>query len=156
MIYQAIYKKEWLKLRWYLLALCVTALSSAIYFWFDLDFTFKSIEPESMMWYRFAQLEDKPYSTLAPFFLFCAVVVAVAQFLPEIIRNRVRILIHLPCRLRTVVAHHLFAGGLSIIIINSMMSMMIVAIIMQYYPPEIVRITGKDCFFWTLLGLALY
>ena len=156
MVSKAIYKKEWFKLRWYLLALCVTALSSAIYFWFDLDFTFKSIEPESMMWYRFAQLEDKPYSTLAPFFLFCAVVVAVAQFLPEIIRNRVRILIHLPCRLRTVVAHHLFAGGLSIIIINSMMSMMIVAIIMQYYPPEIVRITGKDCFFWTLLGLALY
>ena len=156
MINREIYKKEWLKLKWYLLALCSVVLSASIYFWFDLDFTFKSIEPESMMWYRFAQLEDKPYSVLAPFFLFSAVVIAVAQFLPETIHNRVRILTHLPCSLKRVVAHHLFAGGLSIITISGMLSMMIITIIMQYYPPEIVRTAGKDCFFWTLLGLVLY
>ena len=156
MVVKAIYTKEWLKLRWYLLALCLTALGTVSYFWFNLNFAFKSIEPESMMWYRFAQIGDKPYSNLALFFLFSAVVIAVAQFLPETIRNRVRILTHLPCRLQTVVAHHLLAGGLSIIVINGLAGLLIVTVVMQYYPPEIVRVASKDCFFWTLLGLALY
>ena len=96
MMAKAIYTKEWLKLRWYLLTLCLAALGTVGYFWLNLDFDFKSIEPESMMWYRFAHIGDKPYSNLAWFFLFSAVVTAVAQFLPEIIRNRVRILTHLP------------------------------------------------------------
>ncbi|MDY0191534.1 MAG: DUF4857 domain-containing protein [Desulfuromonas sp.] len=156
MVYKAIYKKEWFKLRWSALALCVVALSSASYFWFNLDFTFKSIEPESMMWYRFAQLEDKPYASLAPFFLFSALVIAVAQFLPEIIRNRVRILTHLPCPLRTVVAHHLIAGSLSIFSINTLMTLALITIIRRYYPDEIVLVAAKDCLFWSLLALALY
>ena len=156
MLNKAIYKKEWLKLRWPLLALCFVAVASAFYFWFNLDFTFKSIEPESMMWYRFAQLEDKPYTQLAPFFLLSAVVIAVAQFLPEIIRNRVRILTHLPCNLRTIVAHHLLAGGSTILIINTVMTLAIVAIISRYYPNEIILISAKDCSYWSLLALALY
>ncbi|MBW2187864.1 MAG: DUF4857 domain-containing protein [Deltaproteobacteria bacterium] len=156
MLNRAIFKKEWLKLRWATLALCTIAVCSAIYFWFNLDFTFKSIEPESMMWYRFAQLEDKPYARLAPLFLLSAFVIAAAQFLPEIIRNRVRILTHLPCKLRTIVGHHLFAGSLSILTISSVMTLAIVGIISQYYPNEIVLISAKDCFFWTLLALALY
>ncbi len=156
MIARAIYTKEWLKLRWYLLALCFAALSVVGYFWFNLNFDFKSIEPESMMWYRFAQIGDKPYSNLAWFFLFSAAVIAIAQFLPETIRNRVRILTHLPCRLQTVVTHHLLAGGISIFIINGLTSLLIVTVVMQYYPSEVVRVASKDCLFWTLLGLALY
>ncbi len=156
MVYKAIYKKEWLKLRWSILILCIAALSTAIYFWFNLDFTFKSIEPESMMWYRFAQLEDKPYTNLAPFYLFSALIIAVAQFLPEIIRNRVRILTHLPCQLRTIVGHHLIAGGISICSINAVMTISIIAIIRLYYPGEIVLVAAKDCLFWSLLALALY
>ncbi len=156
MIIKAIHTKEWLKLRWYFIALCLAALGVVGYFWFNLNFDFKSIEPESMMWYRFAQIGDKPYSNLALFFLFSAVVTAVAQFLPETIRNRVRILTHLPCRLQTVVAHHLLAGGLSIVLINGLTGLLIVFVVKQYYPPEIVRVASKDCFFWTLLGLALY
>ncbi|SDZ78132.1 protein of unknown function [Desulfuromusa kysingii] len=156
MIIKAIYTKEWLKLRWYFWGLCLTALGAGSYFWFHLNFAFKSIEPESMMWYRFAQIGDKPYTNLALFFLFSAVVIAVAQFLPETIRNRVRILIHLPCRLQTIAAHHLLAGGSSIFIINGLAGSLIVAVIMRYYPPDVVWVAAKDCFFWTLLGLALY
>lgn len=156
MLNKAIYKKEWLKLRWPLLVLCFVAVASAFYCWFNLDFTFKSIEPESMMWYRFAQLEDKPYAQLAPLFLVSAFVIAAAQFLPEIIRNRVRILTHLPCKLRTIVGHHLLAGSLSILTISTVTTLAIVIIISQYYPTEIVLTSAKDCFFWTLLALALY
>lgn len=156
MIHKAIYKKEWLKLRWSIVALSCVAITTAIYFWFNLDFTFKSIEPESMMWYRFAQLEDKPYSHLAPFFLLSALVIAFAQFLPEVIRNRIRILTHLPCQLSTLVAHHLIAGALSLVFINATITIAIVTIIQRYYPKEIVAIAIKDSLFWTLLALALY
>ncbi len=156
MIIQAIYAKEWLKLKWYLIALAVTAISSVAYFWFDLNFKFSSIEPASMMWYRFAQIGDKPYDKLAFLFLFSAVIIAVAQFLPETIRNRVRILTHLPCRLQTIVAHHLVVGGLGIVAISTLAALLIVLVMKQFYPLEIVQIAAKDCFFWSLLGLALY
>ena len=51
---RAIYKKEWLKFKWYLPALATAAVAAALHFWFELDLAFASIEPESMLWYRFA------------------------------------------------------------------------------------------------------
>lgn len=153
---KAIYQKEWLKLKWFLPALSVAAIAAATYFWFHLASTYAEIEPESMMWYRFAQLEDKPYSYLAPFFLFSAAVIAFAQFLPEAIQNRVRILTHLPVPLKTLVRHHLLAGGLGLVAVNGLLTLLLALIMAKYYPSDIVRITMRDCLFWLLPAITLY
>lgn len=153
---KAIYKKEWLKLKWYLPALCLAAGATATHFGFRLYSAYASIEPESMMWYRFAQLEDKPYSYLAPFFLFTGAVMAFAQFLPEAAQNRVRILTHLPIPLKALVRHHLIAGGLGLVAINGLLTVLLTTIMAIYYPPEIVKITSRDCLFWMLPAFTLY
>ena len=153
---RAIHHKEWLKLKWFLPALATVAVAAALHFWFELDLAFASIEPESMLWYRFAQLEDKPYSYLAPFFLLSGTVIALCQFLPEALQNRVRILTHLPVPLRSLVRHHLVAGAAAVLAVNSLTGLLLALIMSFYYPPEVVFIAVKDSLFWLLPSLTLY
>lgn len=153
---QAIYQKEWLKLKRLLLPLVLAAAAAGAHYGFELSTAYANIEPESMMWYRFAQLEDKPYAYLAPFFLLAAAVLAFGQFLPEAIQNRVRILTHLPVPLDALVRHHLLAGAVALLLVNGVLGGMLAWMTADYYPPEIVRIVIKDCLYWQLPALILY
>ena len=85
----SIINKEWQKLKLYLISLFFIIICSLLYFWFTLNHSFMSIEPESMMWYQFSNLNHKPYFNFVYLFIVIGGVVALAQFLPEIIRNRV-------------------------------------------------------------------
>ena len=63
-MFQSIFIKEWLKIKSFLLFSILTSIIILGYFAFRLNFDFSTVEPESMMWYRFVQLEQKPYFDL--------------------------------------------------------------------------------------------
>lgn len=58
-MFNAVIKKEWIKIKYFLYVLVVISLGFIGYFWYNLNFEFATIEPASMMWYRFAHLEQK-------------------------------------------------------------------------------------------------
>jgi hypothetical protein len=156
MLHQVIFMKEWRKLRWVLLALLVSVVGAVLWFWLRLDYSYSTIEPESMMWYRFAQLGDKPYALLAPLFPLAAIVIALSQFLPEAVHNRVRILTHLPLPLPRMVRLHLSVGIAAYTSISLLLTLALLLVMQRYYPPPIVLVTLKDCLAWMLLGVILY
>ncbi len=156
MPYAAIFLKEWYKLRWVLLILSVTAITVCGWFLFQLNFEFCSIEPEAMMWYRFAQLGDKPYAFLAPLYALLGIIIAFAQFLPEAIRNRVRILTHLPLPLGRMVLLHLFIGGVAVVVVGLFFSGLLIMSMAHFYPQPIVLIVTKDCLVWTFFAVIFY
>ena len=156
MPYTAILLKEWYKLRWVLLILSVGVVAVCAWFLFQLTFEFRSIEPEAMMWYRFAQLGDKPYAFLAPLFALLGIIIAFAQFLPEAIRNRVRILTHLPLPVSRMVLLHLFIGGVAVVAVGLFFSVLLVMNMAHFYPRPIVFIVAKDCLVWTFSALVFY
>jgi hypothetical protein len=152
----SIITKEWLKLRFYLLAIFLIALSTLGYFWFNLNFAFSTIEPESMMWYKFSHLEDKPYFYLSYLFLIIGVAISFAQFIPERINKRIKIMAHLPLNLKNALFLHLLIGISFIAILSLILAIGLIAIMNHFYPDIITLIVLKDTFFYTLASVILY
>ncbi|MGF1910046.1 DUF4857 domain-containing protein [Vibrio kasasachensis] len=152
----AIYRKEWFKLKRYVFALVVFALILGGYFWLDLAGQYANIEPESMMWYRFTHLGDKPYSWLLYCFVLIGAIVATCQFVPEVMGNKVRILTHLPVSLGKIVLAHILAGSAVILVVNALLGASVVLIFSQFYPSDIVQVSLKDMLFGQLPALSLY
>ncbi|WP_375748522.1 DUF4857 domain-containing protein [Vibrio sp. HN007] len=151
-----IYQKEWFKLKRYAFALAAAAIVLGYYFWFDLAGQYANIEPESMMWYRFSHLGDKPYSWLLYYFVLVGGVVAACQFVPEIIGRKLRILTHLPVSLNSLVFRHLSAGILLILLVNATLSLLVTLAFSRYYPSDIVQVAIRDILFGQLPAIAIY
>lgn len=152
----SIIQKEWLKLRLYIGALFVSFVVILGYFWFNLDFSFSTIEPESMMWYKFVHLGDKPYFYLSYLFISIGVVISFAQFLPERIGNRIKIMAHLPLSMRDSLFVHLFIGIVFIVFLVTIFSIILLLILVNYYPQQIVQVGFKDTLAYSFLTIVLY
>lgn len=153
---RSIIQKEWLKLRFIILLLMIASFVILANFWYNLDFQFSTVEPESMMWYRFASLEQKPYESLSYLFYIIGFAVAVFQFVPEKIKNRIKIMTHLPISLKRSLFLHLFIGIFYIFILSLLLTLTIVVIVSFYYPLEIGMVSMKDTSFYFLGSIIVY
>ena len=153
---KSIANKEWLKLRFYFFGLLLIIIASLGYFWFNLDFDFSTIEPESMLWYKFAHLQDKPYYYLSYLFISIGAIVSLAQFLPEKIQNRIKIMAHLPLSLRDSLFFHLFIGAVFVAILCTILSISLLAILANYYPQMIMEAVFKDTIGYSFASIVLY
>lgn len=152
---RAIIKKEWLKLKFYLISLLLLCTGVVIYFVYNLDFLFATVEPESMMWYRFVHIEQKSYQMFSYLFVIIATVISFAQFLPEKIRNRIKIIAHLPIPLHKSIFMHLLIGLFFILLLSILLSFAVGAIILNYYTYEIFLVMLKDFSFY-ILGSSIF
>jgi len=152
----SIIKKEWLKLRFYFLGMLFIIVASLGHFGFNLDFEFSTIEPESMMWYKFAHLEDKPYFYLSYLFLSLGSFVSVAQFLPERIQDRIKIMAHLPLNMRDSLFYHLFIGIGFVSFLCAILAISLLLILVQYYPDIIIQTAFKDTVAYSFASVVLY
>lgn len=148
--------KEWIKLRWYMLVLALVGCVSVGYFWMELHFEFGNIEPESMMWYRFAHLGDKPYLFFARLLMGMGVIIALAQFILERFRNRLRIIAHLPRSMPRILMGHLGVGAGLLVLLSFCVIGVVLALMFAYYPDEIGRVALKDMGFYLLGAILSY
>lgn len=151
-----ILKKEWIKLKFYIIILLSIIISSLFYFNFNLDFAFRTIEPESMMWYKFAHLKDKPYFYLSYLFILIGVIISFAQFLPERIQNRVKVMIHLPLELNISLLYHLIIGTFAIFVLTTILAVPLLLILVQHYPDLIVQVAFKDTLAYSFIAIVVY
>ncbi len=151
-----ILKKEWLKLKFYFTILTLIIISALFYFGFNVNFSFLTIEPESMMWYKFAHLNDKPYFDLSYLFIIIGIVVAFAQFLPERIQNRIKIMVHLPLDMKESLSYHLFIGSLIVGVLSTILSISLLFILLEYYPELIIQIAFKDTIAYSFTAIIVY
>lgn len=155
-MFKSIFLKEWLKIKYPLFFLLIFSIIILSYFAFDLNFQFSTIEPESMMWYRFIHLEHKPHFILYYFYLFVGIIVATSQFLPEIIQKRLKVTLHLPLNIFKNIFLHLFIGIIFICLIITLFSIPLLRIISDYYPKEVVQVVFEDSLFFSLISLLTY
>lgn len=153
---RSILKKEFLKTKLYFFVAFICTLAMVIYFAYNLDFLFSTVEPESMMWYRFIHLEQKPYDIFSNLFLIIGALIAITQFVPERIKNRIKLITHLPISMQKSLFLHLLVG-LSIVFVLSIILTFLVTFIMHYYyPSELITLAYKDFVFYTLGGFLTY
>lgn len=153
---QAIFKKEFLKTRYYFFVFVLLSLAFCAYFAYNLNFEFSTVEPESMMWYRFVHLEQKPYFSFVYLFLAFGVGIALAQFVPERVKNRVKLMTHLPISMQKALFLHLGIGVFLIFILSLMMGICVWFSFSNYYPTSITAILIKDFAFYTLGAFLAY
>ena len=153
---KSIFTKEWLKIRFYIYFLLISSLIVLAYFAFNLNFNFSTSEPESMMWYRFIQIEQKPYFYLVYFYLTVAIVLAFSQFLPEVIQKRIKLTLHQPLTISSIANLHLFFGVFVLSIFYTFFSISLLSITSHYYPKEITQVIFEDTFAYTFVSIVLY
>jgi len=151
----SIVKKEWQKLKFYLISLALFCLGVVVYFAYNLDFLFSTVEPESVMWYRFSHLEQKPYDYFAALFIIIAAVVSFAQFMPERIKNRIKIMAHLPISMHKSIFMHLAIGIFFISLLWIILTVLVGCVIYYYYTYNIFLVMLKDFSFF-LLGASIF
>ena len=152
----SIIKKEWLKIKFYFLGALLLIIASLGYFTFQLDFAFATIEPESMLWYKFAHLEDKPYFYLSYLFLSIGAIISVAQFLPEKIQDRIKIMAHLPLNMRDSLFYHLFIGIGFVSLLATLLAISLLLILVNYYPDIIIQTAFKDTIAYSFASIVVY
>lgn len=153
---RSILKKEFLKTHLYFYATIILSIGIIVYFAYNLNFSFATVEPESMMWYRFVHLEQKPYDIFANLFLILGALVAITQFVPERIKNRIKLMTHLPISMSKSLFLHLVVGLSIIFIFSLFLSIILSFIIQNYYPIEILGIFYKDFIFYTIGAFLTY
>jgi hypothetical protein len=152
----AIIKKEWLKFRYFFIVLMLFLVALGVYFSYRLDFLYHSIEPHTMMWHKFNHFGEKPYAPLYWVFVFLGAFVATVQFVFERIKNRVKIMTHLPLFAGHVIGLHLIVGVLYLLLFISVIWIFVTTSIASHYPPQILTVALKDMLFYTLASIGVY
>jgi len=155
-MFKSIFSKEWLKIKFYFILLLCLVCISQIYFFVNISFDFSVIEPESMLWYKFAHLYEKPYFSFVYLYLIIGLVVSFVQYIPERIHNRIKIMAHLPLKLRDSLYSHLFIGIIFIAILCLILSLSLILIMNEFYPDVIIKIILKDTVVYSVLSVVLY
>ena len=151
-----IFKKEWLKLKFYVFGLFIIAIFLVGYFLFDLNFLFSTIEPESMMWYKLSILGLKPYDDFIYLFILNGFVLSFAQFLPEMINSRIKILLHLPYKIHKILFLHLRIGVLFVVVLNVFLAVLLLGVMGTYYPSIALVTIFQDLIIYTFISVVAY
>ncbi len=153
---KSLLNKEFVKLRMFLVFVFVALFVLFIYFSYNLNFSFSIIEPENMMWYRFTFLDFKPYEIFKWFLFAFSILLAFVQFLPERLKNRLRIILHLPMGLLSSLSLHIGVGVGVLFMLCIFLGLACHWLLGFYYPYPITEIFLKDLMYYFLGSLMLY
>jgi hypothetical protein len=147
--------KEWLKLRFYFLALLAANAAFALWLFFSIDARFRN-EHAEMLFYQANQIGTLFYDPLRWVPLITGIALAAAQFLPEITRGRLRLAMHLPVGLPRLVLVHLAIGLAFLAAISSLDAAALALTIAAYFPAAFVTSALTTAAPWLLAGVAGY
>jgi hypothetical protein len=154
-MFRAILLKEWLKLRWAMLGLLLLHLGALVYLFLTLRHQFQ-VEHSEMIWYWAFELRRLPYEQIMYLPALTGVVIAVAQFGPEMIGGRFRLSLHLPLRGDLLVwTWVVFGAGLGLLL-SVLDAAGLFAIMAVFFPPEAAASAVLTTLPWLLGGWVAY
>lgn len=155
-MFKAILQKEFLKIKYIYLCLVVVFLCTLAYLYFNTIQNFSNIEPHSMLWYEAAHIGQLYYEDLRFLPFLAAIIIALAQFLPEIHKNKFRIPLHLPINQNKMVFLYLGVGFLLLLILNTILLLGLYFISSSSYAPLITLSAVKTAIPWVIVSFIVY
>ncbi len=155
-MFRAILSKEYLKVRYIFLGLIILFFAGLFYVYLDLVKSFAAVEPHSMMWYEAIHIGNIYYEDLKFFPSIAAIVIALAQFLPEIHKNKFRIPLHLPINQNKMVLLYLSVGFLLLLVLNIVLVGLLYFISLKLYPNLVALNVFTTVLPWVLASFVLY
>jgi len=155
-MFQAILRKEFLKIKYIYIALIILFITALLYLYISTLQSFTKIEPHSMLWYQAVHIGNIYYDVLKFLPSFAAFVLALAQFLPEIHKKKFRIPLHLPINQNKMVFLYLSVGLLLLSLINSILLLSLYFISCIFYPSLIAISSIQTALPWVLASFVVY
>ncbi|MBU0710674.1 hypothetical protein KJ762_00835 [bacterium] len=154
-MYKAILYKEWLKIRWAVLGYIIVLLGFLTYIGLEVRYWFGMNDPISI-WLMVIQKKILYYSAIKFLPVFAGIVLAVVQFVPEVVKKRYRLTFHLPI---SETRSLLFMTGIctGILLLFSVIYILGLTIIGgSFFPREITSSSLLTVAPWLLAGLVGY
>lgn len=152
---RAIFYKEWLKLRGWLGFILLAHLIFAAWLILSIRHQFR-IEHAEMIFYQTRHIGRILYDDLTFLPLITGGLIGAVQFLPELIRGRLRLALHLPIEIPALVLGHLAVGlaALGLFIIIDLIALSVA--VGLFYPDAFVTSALRTAAPWMLAGAAAY
>jgi hypothetical protein len=147
----AIFLKEWLKIRWVWLGLLLLHLGMLLYLLLTIRHQFR-VEHSEMIWYWAFELRRLLYEPIQYLPLLTGVLIAIAQFGPEMLGGRFRLSLHLPLRGDLLVWSWVGFGALMGALLALLDAAALYWIIASWFPHEAAVSALRTALPWLLGG----
>lgn len=152
---RALAVKEWIKLRPWLGLIGLGHLAFGAWFYLSMRHQFR-VEHAEMIYYQANRIGRLFYEDLRYVPLATGAVLGVAQFLPEVLRGRLRIAMHLPMGLGALILAHL-GLGLGLLAVFLAFDLAVLAgTVGTFFPGPFVASALATAAPWMLAGIAAY
>ena len=136
-MFKAIIYKEWLKIRWGLLAMTGISLLVLVNILLHVSHDIK-FEGANGYWAIVIFRGYQFYGSLRLVPLLIGVVIAFSQFLPEILLNRLKLTLHLPARENKLLFQMILVGFTALFILFLFTLLILAVITSIYFPSEVL------------------
>ena len=147
--------KEWLKLKRYFFVLLALNFGICLKIFFDIRQQMHS-EHAEMVWYQAIHIHTVMYQDMRYLPLITGLVLAAAQFVPEMLGRRLRLSLHLPTSRGTMMFFSLLSGFLLYLLICTLSAVLIYLTLKTYFPIEVANASLSTAVPWLLAGLFAY
>lgn len=154
-MFSSILFKEYLKIRWPWLTLLAGHGLLMVYIYINTRHVF-AMDHAEIVWYRAFYLGRIYYEELKYAPAITGLLIACIQYLPEMVRERLRISLHLPVSPHRLIMAHLLVGLLLVGLVMAMDLIFLARITAHYFPAEAVSATMLTALPWGISGLAAY
>lgn len=152
---QSIFYKEWLKVRWAMLIMLVLGSLALINIFLRVRYNINFMDAHDF-WYRIV-IQGANYAAsfkLIP--LLAGLGLAVAQYFPETVNQRIKLTFHLPIRENKVLLVQHGFGLACLLAVYAAFLLLFVAGSAIFFPAEIIRMMWLTIAPWFLGGLVAY
>jgi hypothetical protein len=152
---KSIIYKEWIKTRWFLLILTLIGLLAVGNIFLKVQHNIVFNEAHKY-WYLILFQGQLFYKSLKFIPLAIGLLIALAQYIPEITDKRVKLTFHLPIDENNILLLMLAYGGMALLLSFGLMFGVFVTLSQHFLPIEIVRATIISILPYFLAGFAAY
>ena len=154
-MWKSIVYKEWLKIRWFLIAftgLGILAIGN-IFLSVQHDFTFNEA---NNYWYNIIFRGVKYFGNFKYIPIAGALVIAIAQYFPETVNKRIKLTYHLPINENKALIQMMLFGAFCLFATYILLFFMFLGFSSFYFPKEIIMEAITTILPWFLAGFTAY
>lgn len=154
-MWKSIIYKEWLKVRWSLIAATLILGIFVSYMFINVQHAITFMDANNY-WNLIIFRKNQYFALIKYLPLLIGIGIAVAQFVPEIIQKRIKLCFHLPISENKIILTMMGFGNLSLLACFSIVFAIFVSLSHIFFPYEIVNEAIATVLPWFLGGLAAY
>jgi hypothetical protein len=154
-MYSSLLYKEWLKIRWTFAGIALLSLLVLLFIMLNVSYDMEQMTPKGF--WGFVILQFYPFFMDLQYLPFLAgIVMAAAQFAPEMNASRLKLTLHLPVKENTLLFQMISIGFFLLITLFIIIAVLLAVISRIYFPVEVVSFVLGSSFLWFAGGLAAY